>query len=232
MATYNGEKYIYRQVKSIMDQLVENDELIVSDDGSSDATLSIIAAFGDDRIKVFKNAGQKGPVGNFENAITKATGGIIFLADQDDQWLPRKLEQHLKLHQNNGYNLVVSDAHVVDEDGNILFESFFKQRGSRPGFVKNVVKNSFIGCCMSFDRKIIVYALPFPPYIHMHDWWLGLVAELKGKTCFCDQKLIEYVRHQSNASPTLGESGYTAMKRAMNRGRLLYGILKMMLRKK
>jgi glycosyltransferase involved in cell wall biosynthesis len=232
MATYNGEKYIYRQVNSIMDQLAENDELIVSDDGSTDATLSIIMTFADSRIKVFKNGGQKGPVGNFENAIKNANGDIVFLADQDDKWLPRKLEQHLKLHQNNGCNLVVSDARVVDEDGNVLFESFFNERGSRPGFVKNVVKNSFIGCCMSFDRKIIAYALPFPPYIHMHDWWLGLVAEFKGKTCFCDQKLIEYVRHQSNASPTLGESGYTAMKRAMNRGQLLYGILKRSLRKK
>jgi glycosyltransferase involved in cell wall biosynthesis len=223
MATYNGEKYIYQQIKSILDQLSEYDEIIVSDDGSTDKTIEILKAFNDDRIKVFKNGKSRGPAGNFENALLKSTGDLIFLADQDDIWLDTKIAKHLELHST--YDLVISDAIVINEEGKVLFNSFFKQRRSRAGFFHNLVKNSYIGCCMSFNRKILNYALPFPPYIHMHDWWIGLMAEAKGRTFFCNVPLMFYVRHNNNASPTLGNSGYSGLRRLKNRGLLLYGLL-------
>lgn len=222
MATFNGEKHVYKQVRSILDQLSQQDELIVSDDRSTDRTVAIIQSFNDLRIRIIQNGNKKGPPGNFGNAISKARGKYIFLADQDDVWLPGKIEKHLALH--GSYDLVMSDAIVTDDDGAVLFGSFFKQRGSRPGLLRNLYKNSYVGCCMSFSKKIADYALPFPPGIHMHDWWIGLVAELKGSVFFSEDKLMNYVRHESNASPTLGNSGYSAGRRIRNRLVLLWNL--------
>lgn len=223
IATYNGSKYIHSQIKSIIVQLAPDDEIIVSDDNSTDNTLELIRKFNDERIKIYINDRKRGPVGNFENALEKAKGLYIFLADQDDKWLPGKLERHLLLHQK--YDLVISDAYVVDEEDNIIYESFFKQRGSKAGLIKNLVRNSYIGCCMSINRKMLRYAMPFPSQIYMHDWWIGLVAEARGKVIFTSDKLIHYLRHGNNASPTLGNSGYSAFKRFRNRAGLILGLV-------
>jgi len=204
IATYNGDLFIQKQLKSIIKQLNKEDEIIISDDGSTDRTIELITAFNDDRIKIFENKNSQGPIGNFENALRKASGDIIFLADQDDEWMADKINKHLLHHQSA--DLVISNAIVKDERNNIIFESFFLERNSKPGFWNNVLRNSYIGCCMSFNKKILEQALPFPKGIHMHDWWIGLVAELTGKTFFFDEPLIYYVRHDNNASGTLIKS--------------------------
>ena len=104
------------------------------------------------------------------------------------------------MHQ---YELVISDAIVINENNEILFESYFKVRGSRRGLINNLIRNSFLGCCMSFKRSLLTRAMPFPTYLYIHDWWLGLVAELEGRVIFCEDKFLLYRRHSSNASPTL-----------------------------
>ena len=93
MAVYNGEKYIREQIASILGQLAPGDELIISDDGSSDGTLDEARAFGDARIRLLANQLDRGYSGNFENAIRHAGGDIIFLSDQDDVWLPGRVEK-------------------------------------------------------------------------------------------------------------------------------------------
>jgi glycosyltransferase involved in cell wall biosynthesis len=223
MATYNGENYILKQVESIIGQLSPLDELVVSDDCSTDNTLDIIRSLKDDRIKIFSNTGKKGPIGNFENALKHAGGLYIFLADQDDVWLSEKIERHLSLHST--YDLVISDAEVIDEHGAIIYPSFFQERGSRPGLFHNLIRNAYLGCCMSFNRKILEYALPFPAGIHMHDWWIGLVAEIKGKVFFCNERLMKYVRHSNNVSPAINQSGYSVFKKLNNRITLLWKLL-------
>ena len=85
MATYNGEKYLREQVGSILTQLGENDELVVSDDGSTDSTIDILKSYNDPRIKIFINTGRHGVNSNFENALRHADGDYIFLSDQDDK---------------------------------------------------------------------------------------------------------------------------------------------------
>ena len=144
----------------------------------------------------------------------KASHGMILLADQDDIWLPDKVEKIRELLKSS--DLVLSDCQVVNENGAVIHESFFKHRGSKPGFWHNVYRNSYIGCCMAFRREITDYVLPFPKQIHMHDWWIGLLVEVKGRVCFYPKPLIRYVRHGSNASPT-GEKGYGLMERLRNR---------------
>ena len=111
MATYNGEKYIREQIDSILAQLGDKDELIVSDDGSADATLSIVRSFSDPRIKIISNTGKHGTNGNFENALKHAQGDYIFLSDQDDVWLPGKVNICLQALQTA--HLVVHDCYVT-----------------------------------------------------------------------------------------------------------------------
>jgi len=196
MATYNGARFIDEQISSILTQLNPADELIISDDGSTDDTLYKIMAWNDPRIVLLTNSGRRGPVGNFGNALRHAGGEIIFLADQDDIWLEDKVRAQLDALVE--YDLVLSDARVVDEEERLLFPSFFKMNRSGPGFIRNWVNNSFMGCCMAFNRKILDYVLPFPDNIAMHDSWIGLNATLIGRCCFLDKPLLLYRRHGRN----------------------------------
>jgi glycosyltransferase involved in cell wall biosynthesis len=229
MATFNGEKHVYRQIKSILDQLSRDDELVISDDGSTDSTLQIISSFSDSRIKIFHNENRKGPVGNFENSILNARGEYIFLADQDDYWLPGKIKKHKELMLQ--YELVTSDAIVIAEDGTVLFDSFFKARNSGKGLLKNLKMNSYLGCCMSFRRSLLNKALPFPKDLYMHDWWLGLVAEIEGNVYFCNDKYIHYVRHSANATQTL-QQRLPFSERVRNRWGFIKGLVALKLQGK
>jgi len=193
MATYNGEKYIKEQLDSILSQIGKNDEVIVSDDSSTDNTIEIVKSFNDSRIKIFENQTFKSPVYNFENTLKYANGELIILSDQDDIWKPNKI--HIIKTYTQKYDLVVSDADIIDEKGAILQESFYKLNGSRKGFIKNIIKNSYLGCAMAFNRKILDKTLPFPRNLPMHDWWIGLIAELYGKVYFIEDKLISHRRH-------------------------------------
>ena len=223
MATYNGEKYVHRQLESILAQLNDEDEVIISDDRSTDKTLSIIEKFNDRRIRVDVNKGKRGPMGNFEQAIMRSSGDFIVMADQDDEWLPNKISVLRSMLKRK--DLVLSDCKVVNLRGEIIFPSFFSHRGTRTGFWYNLYKNSYMGCCMAFRREVLEYVLPFPPKIHMHDWWIGLLVEAKGIVCFYPEPLIYYIRHGNNASPT-GEVGYCLAKRLKNRIYLLWYIAK------
>lgn len=215
LATYNGEKYIKEQLDSILLQLEKNDEVIVSDDSSGDKTVEIINSYNDSRIKVFENQKFKSPIFNFEHALKQSRGDIIILADQDDLWKDNKIELIKKYMIE--YDLVLSDADIIDEKGNILHESFYKVNGSKNGFIKNIVKNSYLGCTMAFNRKILDKSLPFPKDLPMHDWWIGLIGEMYGKTYFIEDKLISYRRHGNNASPTGEKSKYSFLQKVIFR---------------
>lgn len=199
LAAYNGEKYITEQLNSILPQLGLEDEIIISDDGTSDRTLEIIAGFSSAQIKVFQNPG-KGVISNVENAIRHTSGDIIFLCDQDDVWLPNKVSITKKYFLESEASLVVSDAFVVNESMEVLEDSFFKLMNSGSGFIKNFLKNTFHGCCMAFKKELKDVILPFPESIPMHDSWIGLMAELRGKVLFIPEKLIYYRRHGDNAT--------------------------------
>lgn len=227
VASYNGEEHIIRQLDSILDQLGPSDEVIVSDDSSTDATALLISQLGDSRIIFVTNTSTKGPVGNFQNALTRATGDFIFLSDQDDIWLSGKVaEMTSLLHE---FDLVLSDCKIVDKNLSVIQPSFFKYRSSKAGLLRNMYKNSFMGCCMAFRRNVLSYALPIPQKVHMHDWWIGLLAEVKGKVYFYDKPLILYVRHGNNASPT-GEGEYNLYQKLYNRFILLSLLVKRILR--
>lgn len=205
MATYNGEQYIVEQIESVLSNLTENDELVISDDGSSDHTREIIQQYlkKDERIKLVDGP-QSGAIRNFEHALKYVNGQIVFLCDQDDVWADDKIERVLSAI-NGDVTLVMHDA-VVVEEGNVIFPSFMQHRGSKQGFVNNIIKNSYIGCCMAFKRELLNYVLPFPEKICMHDQWIGVMNELVGEGRFIEDKLLKYRRHSNNASPMTGKS--------------------------
>ena len=219
LASYNGEKYISVQIDSILSQLKPNDELIISDDGSTDRTLEIISAIKDPRIKVFSGNTFRDPIRNFQNTLSKAKGNYIFLSDQDDIWMPDKYEKMLT--ELKHFDLVISDSKIVDEDLNVIEDSFFSYFNSGPGIIKNLIKSSYYGSCMAFSKEILKKALPFPDTKEIgHDLWIGLVAEMTGSISFMKQQLILYRRHTSAFTPVeVGKSKRT--KKQMLRGRII-----------
>ena len=96
--------------------------------------------------------------------------------------------------------IVMHDAIVVDENKSELEPSFFEKRNVRLGIKENLLKNSYIGCCMCLRKEVIEKALPFPDKLPMHDQYLGLVGELMGKNKLYKEPLILYRRHSENVS--------------------------------
>lgn len=213
--TYNGEKFIYQQIISILSQINSDDEIIISDDGSTDKTLDIIKSFNDDRLKIFYNNKIKSKYSfnlttqNLQNALLKARGEIIFLADQDDVWIDNKIERCIN-YLKNGYDLILHDCAIVDQNNNLIDKSYFKLNNSTPGIFNNIVKNSYLGCCMAINKKVLDYALPFPKDIP-HDIWIGLIAEEFTKVKFLQEILINYRRHGNNLSASGEKSSNTLL---------------------
>ena len=196
IATYNGEKFIQKQLDSILSQLEENDEVVISDDSSSDHTIEIIKEYNDSRIKLIENCIFNSPIFNLENALKAAKGDYIFLSDQDDIWLPGKVNFTLKKLYH--HDIVVCNGHIIDQNEKIIHDSYFGWKGCGKGFLKNLRKNSYLGCSLAFNRKILDFILPFPKKIAMHDIWIGMVSELIGKTYFIQEQLFLYRRHNDN----------------------------------
>lgn len=201
LAAYKGEQYIAEQIESILCQLGENDEIVVSDDFPKGETRNAVLnlASKDKRILYIEGKG-KGVVKNFENALRNCTGDIIFLSDQDDVWLPKKVESVVK-EIENGASLVLHDASVTDAFLNITDKSYFSSHGSNASFVGNIAKNSFVGCCMAFTKELMLETLPFPKELPMHDWWIALVAlKKKHKIVLLREPLILWRRHGGNVT--------------------------------
>lgn len=200
MATYNGERYIKKQIQTILENLKKYDELIISDDGSTDKTIEIIKKFNDNRIKLLEGH-RKGIKKNFENAINNCSGDIIFLSDQDDIWMKDKVKIVKNyFNKNEKLILIQHDAIVVDDKENVIYQSFAEHRKVKTGIIKNLIKNSYHGCCMAFRKELINEIIPIPNNIYLHDEWIGLIAELNGKTKFVGEKLIKYRRYDGNSS--------------------------------
>ena len=204
IATYNGEKFIAEQLTSILSQIGLDDEIIISDDGSTDQTLHIIRSFSDKRIKILHHKKKSVKRSffyttlNFENALKCAKGEYVFLSDQDDVWNPDKVEKCMRLLQD--YDLVLHDATIVNENLSIIEPSYFKINQSQKGIIKNVIKNSYLGCCMVFRKEVLKKSIPFPNAEIPHDIWIGLVAEYYFNVYFYKKKLVKYRRHGSNLS--------------------------------
>lgn len=207
LAAYHGEEYIEPQLLSILEQLGTEDEVIVSDDAPGGETQRIVERLAecDKRVRYLKGNGG-GVIKNFENALSNALGDVIFLSDQDDVWLPGKVEAVLK-EIDLGADLVLHDTKLTDAELNVTEESFFKVNGSKKGFKENFIHNSYMGCCMAFTREICEMSLPFPEDIPMHDQWIGMLAERFGRVTFIEKPYLLHRCHGGNVT-----GGKTSLK--------------------
>ncbi len=204
MATHNGEQYIHRQLTSILGQLGPQDELIITDDSSTDTTVEIINSFSDARIRLLTENTFFSPIYNFENALKHASGEIIALADQDDIWLDNKMDiirQELVAKADQPA-LIMMNGHIIDEAGERTGQTIFSRKRPSNSLLLNLYDNRFTGCALAFTSKLLELALPFPKGIPMHDSWLGMLALLIGEVAFIEKKTMEYRRHSTNLSQT------------------------------
>ena len=203
VVTYNGETYIREQIDSILKNIGLGDELVVSDDGSLDTTREILKSYQeqDARIRVMEGPGE-GVIANVEAGLRACRGDYIFLADQDDVWMPDKVEKVMEVFRRKKAMVVVHDARVTDAAcKETLMPSFFVYRHSGRGAIKNIIKNTYMGCCMAFRKEVLDAVLPIPKDVTMHDQWIGVKCDLKyHRTVFLKEPLILYRRHEKNVS--------------------------------
>lgn len=209
IATYNGAQFIKEQMDSILMQLDDTDQVVVSDDGSTDDTLNIIKSFNDSRITIINNPLDKSDhrhsnnhyrvASNFENALNHIRGEYIFLSDQDDIWYPDKVKEILQ-HLNDR-SIVQTNYSIIDKDSKIIEYKHFLSSPISKYFLKNLIRPYFHGCCMAFSKKLLEYALPFPKNLIAHDFWLGLLAQKIGfQIIYITKPLIKYRRYDGNVS--------------------------------
>ena len=224
VATYNGEKLIGEQLASILSQLSDEDEVIVSDDHSTDGTLEVVRSLHSPIVRIIEGP-CKGLIRNFENALKASKGEYVFLSDQDDKWLPNKVKVMVEALQTA--DCVVSDCYVTDGQLNITSESFYALRHTKMGRFYNLfVKNGYLGCCMAMRRNVVERSLPFPANIPMHDIWMGNIAAFSYRVAFVPERLIYFRRHKCNASKTAGKSSFSVFKMLRIRLSLIYPLVR------
>lgn len=204
ICTCNGEKYIEEQLKSILNQTIKSNEIIICDDNSKDTTVAIIKkVLADVKVnyKLIVNEENLGVTKNFEKAIKMATGDIIFFSDQDDIWKKEKIEELTKLFNNPQCVVAYSDAEILKEN-EISKKTLWNIIGFSPDndfkYSEKLLKKSLItGATMAVRKSFLNEILPFPKE-WIHDGWIAINAEIYGEINCTDKKLMQYRIHNSN----------------------------------
>jgi glycosyltransferase involved in cell wall biosynthesis len=227
MTTYNGSRYLRSQIDSIILQLNAEDELLISDDRSSDKTLDILREYASDQVRIIETSGNLGPIRNFEYALAQAQGSVIVLSDQDDVWLEGRLTRVRNHFSENTmpYGLLVLDSDIVDGDLKPTLGSLFELLSAGPGLMKNILRNTYVGCHMAFRRQLLDVAMPFPRAIPMHDVWLGLVSESLGPVTFEPGATMLFRRSGENYT----QSRYSTIQRVTWRIGLMTSLVQLRL---
>lgn len=225
LATYNGAKYVDEQVASIMMQTYGNWRLLISDDCSQDDTVRIIhrLADKDDRIDVVSEGMRYGGAcANFMQLMRYSEAPYVMFSDQDDVWLPKKIERTysymLELERSYGRStplLVFCDLAVVDQNLDLICDSFERYCNLNPARIRLnhlLVQNVAAGCSMMFNRALAnaCAAIENTQSIVMHDHWIMLIASAFGRIAYIDEPLSLYRQHESN---DLGASKFTPLHR-------------------
>ena len=214
MCTYNGAAYLQAQLDSLLAQACLPDEIVISDDASTDASMTMLDAFAlraGDRgieVRVSRHPSNVGFVDNFSSALRQATGDVVFLCDQDDIWRADKLAvMAARFAQDPDLLLLHSDARLVDAQGRPLNCSMFealqmtaqeKQAIHDGRAFEVVMRRSFVtGATAAMRREVIGLALPIAAG-WIHDEWITAVVSAVGKMDFVDAPLIDYRQHDGN----------------------------------
>lgn len=230
IATYNGSRYIRQQLESILAQLGGEDEVVVSDDGSTDCTPDIVRGIGDSRVRLMDGPHRHSPTLNFERALSHARGDYIFLADQDDVWSKDKVAVCMEALRR--VDCVVSDAWVTDCCLNVTADSLYSVMRVRRSRLYNLLwHNGYTGCCMAFRRRVLDMALPFPKDTPMHDIWIGNVAAWFYSVEFVSDRLLWFRRHGDTASCNGKGSRFSLWRQLMFRWNTIENLVMLKLNK-
>jgi len=205
LCTYNGQRFLSRQLDTLISQDYPNIEIIVVDDCSTDKSCDILERYArrDQRIKLFRNDKNIGYVRNFERAIKLCNGDLIALSDQDDLWEPTKLSVMVNAIDDN--IMVYHDSDFIDERnrriGNNTMASKFRMYEGE-SCIPFIMSNCISGHATVFRREMIKYIFPFA-HDNYHDWWISYVAFNVGKVKFVDQVLVHYRQHSNSVTDML-----------------------------
>lgn len=206
MATYNGEAFLAEQLKSIQDQTISNWQLWIRDDGSTDGTVAIIRHFAksDYRIRLINEGETKnlGVIQSFYQLVKHESADVYFFSDQDDIWLPEKLEVTLKQAEREAVDqplLVYTDLAVVDEQLNVLQKSMIRTQSHHANttLLQELTENTVTGGTAMINHALALHWTT-TENLMMHDWYLALVASALGKLVYVDQVTELYRQHASN----------------------------------
>ncbi len=209
LCTYNGERFLETQLASILSQTRLPDELVLCDDGSRDRSVPIAQAFAERApfpVRIVQNETNLGSNRNFQQAIELCSGDLIVLSDQDDVWMPNRVERsESALQANPGCGLVFSDAIVIDDDGrptgNTLWQNFrftpeLQKRIKRCDFTPLAQHRFITGATVTFRSQFRPFLFPIIGD-WIHDGWIAmLIASLSG-ICFVPEPLVQYRQHTS-----------------------------------
>lgn len=229
LATYNGEPFLEELLNSIIAQTSNTWHLTISDDGSTDNTGRIISSCRSrhpDKITVLTTSNETlGPSGNFARLLQQSGAEYAMFCDQDDVWLPRKIEltqgKMKELEELYGRDmplLVHTDLKVVDSNLRLLSPSLWRYQRTDPkatALAQLLVQNVATGCAVMINRALRELALPIPPDARMHDWWLALVAAVSGRIAHVAEPTVLYRQHSRN------DSGTTPLNPVVAMGKLL-----------
>lgn len=208
LATYNGEKYVQEQIESILNQTYKNIHLIISDDVSTDGTREILKQYEENKnITIYYQSQNLGYIKNFEFLISKVENNIYMLSDQDDVWLPEKIEKTFSVLKKENADMVFSDLKVVDQNLKELYASFNDYMLLSKKIKKyintkylNYLYNCVTGCTIMSKKAYIKYILPIPnksKYV-VHDYWMSLMISINGKLAYLPEQTILYRQHGDN----------------------------------
>jgi glycosyltransferase involved in cell wall biosynthesis len=233
MATYNGERFLHAQMRSILDQLSPLDEIIVVDDCSTDGTRGLIGSFCDPRIRLFINDRRRREVYSFARAIGLSRNAHIFLVDQDDVWLPERVRRMSAALERAA--LVTTNFEWIDADGKALSVCVDGVRADASGkFIKNLAdifvgKTSYFGCAIAFRRDLVPLVLPIPAYVESHDLWIAMAANVAGSNVHLEHPSLLKRRHDGNATRTV--SGRSLVSKLWSRAILARALLDLLTRR-
>jgi len=212
LCTYNGEKYIVEQLDSIARQSLAVDEVVICDDVSTDNTIKLVQDYttaSPYNVRLFINETNLGSTRNFEKALSLCNGNIIFLCDQDDVWMPHKVETIKNYLDNNpAKNVVFTNAFIVNEQLEIqndlwnymeFNESAREQWNNGHSFEHLVEKNNRVtGATVALKKEMLPKLLPIDIMNHwIHDGIIALKASINNEIGFINDKLVLYRQHNN-----------------------------------
>ena len=252
LPAYNGARYLPALLDSVLAQTHTEWRLLCRDDGSTDASASILAQYAQTQPqRVVLSQTPKGNLGARESfsrlmaealALTANANPPVYfaLADQDDIWAPHKLQKLLAALQTLEQTapaqtpvLVHSDLRVVDQDGAPIAPSFMAYQGLNPqrqALSAQLISNTLTGCTALLNRPLLALSTPVHPDSVMHDWWISLVASAMGRRGFVPEALIDYRQHANN---TIGakawQGGYQPHKGWLRLPQTIYHYMRVLI---